>query len=174
MISRQNIRDGITILICGILFFAGIVIPYFVQRETATLNMTELRKQLIRHEGLRLYPYRCPSGKLTIGVGRNLQDLGITRDEALYLLENDINECLRDCRGLFPNFETLSDVRKRVLIDMRFNLGPGKFREFENFIDAVVRNDFKSAHMEIVDSLWHGQVGNRAKCLAKMIRDGDR
>ncbi|MFH1737735.1 MAG: hypothetical protein ABIH23_01920, partial [bacterium] len=54
---------------------------------------------LILHEGERLKPYRCPSekigfegrpGKLTIGVGRNIDDLGITRQESRYLLANDI------------------------------------------------------------------------------------
>ena len=52
--------------------------------------MTELERLLIYHEGLRLGVYRCPAGKLTIGVGRNLEDRGITEEEAYYLLRNDI------------------------------------------------------------------------------------
>ena len=43
-----------------------------------------------KHEGLRLYPYNCSEGKLTLGIGRNLDDRGITEEEALYLLNNDI------------------------------------------------------------------------------------
>jgi hypothetical protein len=34
--------------------------------------MNRIKAQLIRHEGLRLKPYRCTAGKLTIGIGRNL------------------------------------------------------------------------------------------------------
>lgn len=34
--------------------------------------MDRIKEQLVRHEGLRLRPYRCTAGKLTIGIGRNL------------------------------------------------------------------------------------------------------
>jgi lysozyme len=53
-------------------------------------------RQLTTHEGLRLKPYLCPAGKLTIGIGRNLEGKGITKQEAIMLLENDIQECLDD------------------------------------------------------------------------------
>jgi len=49
----------------------------------------KLIRQLREHEGLRLPPYHCPAGKLTIGIGRNLGDKGITEKEAVMLLEND-------------------------------------------------------------------------------------
>jgi len=38
----------------------------------------KLVDQIIEHEGLKLKPYHCPAGKLTIGVGRNLEDKGIS------------------------------------------------------------------------------------------------
>jgi lysozyme len=57
--------------------------------------------QVTRHEGLRLKPYLCPAGKLTIGIGRNLEGKGITEQEAVMLLENDIQECLDDLKPLF-------------------------------------------------------------------------
>ncbi len=52
--------------------------------------MNRIKAQLIRHKGLKLKPYRCTAGKLTIGVGRNLDDCGISQTEAYVLLENDI------------------------------------------------------------------------------------
>ena len=55
------------------------------------MNRQELARQLIVHEGLKLYPYRCSANKLTIGVGRNIEERGIAEDEALYLLNNDID-----------------------------------------------------------------------------------
>ena len=51
-----------------------------------------LRSQLERHEGLRLKPYRDTVGKLTVGYGRNLEDVGISRDEADFMLDNDIDQ----------------------------------------------------------------------------------
>jgi lysozyme len=137
------------------------------------MNLKKLRLQLIDHEGLERFPYRCPAGKLTIGVGRNLEDNGISDFEARYMLENDIQECLYDCLRIFPEFIRLSDSRQRVLIDMRFNLGPEGFRMFKKFIDAVNRGRFGIAAQEMVDSKWFGQVGQRAKTLVAMLARED-
>ena len=130
-----------------------------------------LREQLIRHEGLRLRPYRDTSGRLTIGVGRNLDDKGITKAEALELLENDISECLTDL-VTFPWFERLDAVRQRVVIDMRFNLGPSKFREFKQTIAAIADGRYGRAADHMLASKWAGQVGKRAETLAAMMRTG--
>jgi lysozyme len=54
---------------------------------------SKLEEMLIRQEGNRKFPYECTAGKLTIGVGRNLDDMGLTEDEVLYLLDNDIQRC---------------------------------------------------------------------------------
>ena len=61
----------------------------------------KLANQLIKHEGLRLTPYRCPAGRLTIGIGRNLEDKGITEKEAVMLLKNDIQECIENLKTIF-------------------------------------------------------------------------
>ena len=83
------------------------------------MNIADL---LIRHEGLRLKPYRDTVGKLTIGVGRNLDDVGITREEALYLLKNDIDNARRELIKTIPRFLDMDKVRQIVLISMTFNL----------------------------------------------------
>jgi lysozyme len=96
------------------------------------MDIEALKNQLILHEGLKLEPYECTAGKLTIGVGRNIEDIGITEDEARYLLDNDI---LRVCDELDRNlswWRDLSDVRQRVLVDMVFNLGISRFMQFQN------------------------------------------
>lgn len=81
------------------------------------MNMMLLKQILIQHEGLRLFPYKCTAGKLTIGVGRNLETRGITHDEAIYLLENDIDEVLNACTNL-PYWHELDEVRQCVVADM--------------------------------------------------------
>lgn len=133
------------------------------------MNYQRLKNQLIKHEGVRLKPYLCTAQKLTIGVGRNIEDKGITENEAMYLLENDINECIADCRKLFPGWEQLTENRKIALLDMRFNLGPTRFRGFRRMIAAIKDGDFKRATTEMEDSVWFRQVGNRAVTLRKMM-----
>ena len=134
--------------------------------------MREIEKQLLAHEGMRIKPYRCSAGKLTIGVGRNIEDKGITEEEALFLLRNDIAECEADLKTIFPRFDGLDDIRKRVLIDMRFNLGPAGIRNFKNMIDAVNKGDFNLAALEMKNSKWFRDVPNRSAALCGMMASG--
>jgi len=127
---------------------------------------------LIRHEGLRLKPYRDAKRKLTIGVGRNLDDAGITRAEALMLLDNDIATVRRDVTRAFPWFPGLDPVRKDVVLDMVFNLGLSGFRRFEKTIAAIRAGDWENAAREMLSSRWASQVGKRATELAAMMERG--
>ena len=121
------------------------------------------------YQGLRLKPYRCPAGKLTIGIGRHLEDKGITEKEAVMLLENDIQECIEDLETVFQGFDLLPEAVQLALVDMRFNLGPGRFRHFKKMIAAVKDQDFGRAGAEMKDSRWYGQVGRRAETLVNMM-----
>jgi lysozyme len=86
--------------------------------------MNRIKSQLVRHEGLRLKPYRCTAGKLTIGVGRNLNDCGISQKEAYTLLENDIQSYEQQQLDEIPViYNALNEVRQSVLLNMCFNLG---------------------------------------------------
>ena len=134
--------------------------------------MSRLRAMLIRYEGLRLKPYRDAESKLTIGVGRNLDDEGITRAEALMLLDNDIATVRRDVTRAFPWFPGLDPVRKDVVLTMVFNLGLPRFRRFEKTIAAIRAGDWESAAREMLKSRWANQVGKRALELAAMMERG--
>lgn len=132
-----------------------------------------LKSVLIKHEGLRLKPYRDTVGKLTIGVGRNLDDRGITRDEALYMLENDIHIVEEELDQRIPWWRELDDVRQEVLLNMAFNLGVPKLMKFKNFLRALKEGNYAQAADEMLDSLWAQQVGRRAKELALAMRNGE-
>lgn len=115
------------------------------------------------HEGLKLRPYRCPAGKLTIGYGRNLDDKGITQEEADYLFEHDILEAQQDLRLLFdPVSASMTLGRWEALLDMRFNMGPAGFRKFEKMIEAIQVADWDTAVEECLDSEYAKQVPKRA------------
>jgi len=133
------------------------------------MNITDL---LIKHEGLRLKPYRDTVGKLTIGVGRNLDDVGITREEARFLLDNDIARADVELRRNFLWFPGRNKVRNAVLINMVFNLGISRFKRFKKLIAAIERRDWDRAGKEMLDSRWAQQVGGRAKELARQMLTG--
>jgi lysozyme len=131
-----------------------------------------LRDQLMLHEGYRPFPYKCTAGKLTIGHGRNLDDVGIDSDEARYLLDKDITRCIADL-ATFPWFEGLDAGRRRALLDMRFQLGPKGFRGFKKMIAALERKDFAAAAIEAADSKWAAHdTPRRAAKVIQQIKGG--
>lgn len=130
-----------------------------------------LVEQLIRHEGLRLFPYQDGVGKWTIGVGRNLTDCGISKAEALAMLERDLSDAAMDLMQ-FAWFPRLDLARQNAFINMRFNLGPAGFRKFKAMLLALERGQFSVAAEEMRDSKWYRQVGARAEELAETVDTG--
>ena len=137
------------------------------------MNLTALKEELIRDEGLRLKPYRDTVGKLTIGVGRNLDDVGITKDEAMHLLECDIRRVKADLDLALSWWRGLDDVRQRALVNMAFNLGITRLMGFKNTLAAIRAGNYVDAAKGMLDSKWATQVGERATRLAAMMVEGD-
>lgn len=138
-----------------------------------TQDLEFLKKLLILHEGLRLKPYKCTSGKLTIGVGRNLDDVGLSEDEAYYLLNNDIKKVLFSLSNQFKFFDQLSPARKVALADLCFNVGLGKLLQFKNTLAYLEQKKYKEAAEALLQSKYAKQVGLRAKRIAAMIDSGE-
>lgn len=135
--------------------------------------MNYLIDMIKQHEGLRLKSYHCPAGKLTIGYGRNLEDRGITNDEAEYMLRNDIELCYKelDC---FSWFSDLDIVRQYALVDMCFNMGLPGLLTFRKALAAMAEGLYEKAADEFLDSKWAREdVGvQRSKRITDMIRTG--
>lgn len=130
-----------------------------------------LAAELERDEGERLKPYRCTADKTTIGIGRNLDDVGISREESRFLLYNDIRRVLGECENL-PFFHKLNGVRQRVIANMVFNLGLKRFLGFKLMIAAIELGEYSEAAIQMLDSRWAQQVGDRAHRLARMMEEG--
>lgn len=128
--------------------------------------------QLRVHEGIREKPYVDTVGKLTIGVGRNLTDVGLFPSEINFLLINNIIRCHIELDQNIPWWVELDDVRKRVLLDMCFNLGINGLLGFRNTLRLVFMGDFAQASSNMLMSKWARQVGKRANRLAEMMRTG--
>jgi len=157
-----------------------------------TYNRAALRSELRRDEGEKFKVYLCTKGKRTIGVGRNLDDRGITPAEtkalgitvasciarginaqqSAALLENDIDLCEAGLDRALPWWRTLDDVRQRVLLNMCFNLGITKLLGFHDTLAAIRVGRYVEAADHMVASAWHGQVGDRALRLEAMMRTG--
>ena len=171
-----------------------------------------LQNELIRDEGLRLNPYKDTVGKWTIGVGYNiddrglapltaaigrattfaeLQQTGLTRDEAIKVLDADISYFIDHIQTKFPDFNRLNGVRQRAVVNFVFNLGGTRALKFQQAITAVqlalqqpdaamADACYTAAAFHVMDSLWARQIGDglgghvdRADRLCRMIRTGE-
>ena len=135
--------------------------------------MKERWKEYIRrYEGLRLKPYTCPTGHLTIGYGHNLEN-GITPEMAEFMLKRDLETVERGVKDKFAWYFKLNDARQFVLVDMAFNMGLARLCTFKKMLAAVERGDYATAAKEMLDSRWAVQTGRRAKELAEMMKTGE-
>ena len=134
--------------------------------------MDLLIEQLKKHEGFRAKPYLCTAGKLTIGYGRNLDDVGVTESEAAELLRQDIARARHDVYVNIGFAHLLDDARLDVLINMCFNLGIYRLMGFKKMLTALEQRDYMQASAEMLDSRWARQVGGRAVELAIQMQSG--
>jgi lysozyme len=144
------------------------------------VNHTLLIEQLIRHEDLRLFVYDDATGEPirkgdtlkgnpTIGIGRELSRRGISRTEALMMVENDVTEVEQQLKQL-ACWSGLTELRQRVLAEMAFQLGHAGLLEFRKMFAAIESDDFDKAADEMRSSLWARQTPGRADTLARMMQ----
>ncbi len=137
------------------------------------MNHSRLAEQLRSHEGYRKHPYRDSEGILTVAYGRNLENVGISRVEARFLLKNDIATAEAACKKRMSFFTDLDDTRQEVLVNMTLNMGWGSLRLFRKMLAALRVEDYELAAAEMLDSRWHRQVKGRARDLAAQMREGE-
>ena len=141
--------------------------------------VNQLKEQLKRHEGAVRSPdgshqlYKCPADKWTLGYGRNVEERGISDEEAEYLLSNDILLSHHELTRSLPFFSSLDNVRQSVLINMHFNIGLTRLRTFRIALAAMQVGDWDLAAVEMLNSRWASQVGSRAVELAEQMRTGE-
>ena len=138
------------------------------------MERNELLKRIEAVEG-RKYKMYMLDGIPHIGIGHNiisrplveetLDFLGIedepdlmtaelTDEQCEFLLGKDLDIAIADAVSVIGEeiFDSLSDERQDVLVDMSFNLGKNRFSKFKDMIGAVQAGHFDSAADEILDS----------------------
>ena len=137
-----------------------------------TMHMTDLEREVASDEGFMPIPYRCTSGKLSIGYGTNIQD-GITREEALLLMRHRLGRVVAVLESRLPFWFKLTDDRRRVLANMGYQLGVAGLMGFRQMLAALERGDYEAAAREMLDSKWAKRdTPERAKRLAERMRRG--
>ena len=137
------------------------------------MDIDKLIVQLKVHEGVRSKVYLDTEGIETIGVGRNLRDRGLSDDEIELMLANDIRDFQEEVERAFSWWSDLDDVRQRVVVDMAFNMGLGSLSKFVNTLSHIENGRYEEAGVEMLDSKWARQVGDRANVLSNMMKTGE-
>ena len=145
-----------------------------------------LKELLIKHEGKRYKVYKCTAGKATIGIGHNIDANGLPDDIRAYLTqygkitdtmidilyEADVNSAIEDCLKLYKGFKDFTKNRKEALIDFLFNVGLSKALLFKKANLAINEGRWNDAGLEMKDSLWYQQVGDRADEIIELLTEG--
>ncbi len=137
------------------------------------MDVTDLDLKLATlNEGLRLQPYRDTVGKLTVGIGRNLDDVGISRAEAEFLCKNDLSHAREALVQMDPWALKLDAVRLAALTDLVFNMGAAGWRKFIVTRGWAQVGDWEATAAALEKSKWFTQVGLRGPRVCQMIRAG--
>lgn len=132
--------------------------------------IAKLKRSLIKHEGIRKFPYLDSIGKITIGIGYNLSDRGLDDNWINTQYSADVSYFF-SLLSMFSWFNDLNEDRQIVLIDMCF-MGYKKLMQFTKMIDALKEKNYEKAAEEILDSKWAREVKGRAKELAEAMKTG--
>lgn len=135
------------------------------------MDRDALEAHLVWAEGEKLHMYKDSVGIWTIGVGHNIEERGISRTVSRLMLQEDVDEVLKDCARL-DYWSSLDATRRLVVADMVFNLGITRFLRFSLLNAALAIRDYNLAAFEMKDSKWYRQVGRRAVRLVEAMKTG--
>jgi len=129
----------------------------------------EVKEMLIRHEGTMCTLYQCTEDKWTIGVGRNLTDRGITEEEAMYLLDNDIKRVMNQLDEYWTVWRSFEKRGQMVCLDMCFQMGIQGFMGFRRTRALMEMGMWLEASEELLDSKYAIQTANRANYNSRQL-----
>ena len=140
--------------------------------------MDKLITSIKESEGYVEKIYLDTKGIPTCGWGHALiVGSKITKEVCEIFLKQDVTSAINDFYKLATIFNinfviNLNENRRRVLVEMIFNLGLPRFLKFVKMIEAIKVQDWEQARYEMLDSKWHIDVGLRADRLADTFLEG--
>ena len=137
------------------------------------MNREAVYEQLKIDEGVVYEVYLDHLGYPTFGVGHLIIEgdaehgsavgTTITEERVKECFEKDLDIAVSECEALFgDNWNDYPGELQEVLVNMMFNMGRGRLGGFKKFIAAINESDWNKASIEMMDSRWATQVGNRA------------
>jgi len=143
-------------------------------------NRDNVYEQLKIDEGVVYGVYKDPLGFLTFGIGhlitRDDDEDGLPEgydvsEERIYeAFQDDLDTAISECEILFEaRWNNFPAELQEVLVNMMFNLGRRGLGKFKKFIGHLENHHWPPAALEMLDSRWARQVGNRAIRLSDRV-----
>lgn len=136
------------------------------------MSIDRLELEVATDEGWRAKPYQDSVGIWTVGYGFNLEANPMPEAVGRYWMRMILVECIEDLMT-FPFWDLANEARRHAFINMRYNLGPSRFRGFRNMIAAANRGDWITAAKQARDSKWYEQVKTRGPRVVTAIETGE-
>ena len=141
--------------------------------------MDRLKDSVKQHEGYRNKVYLDTLGKRTVGVGHLCvedfweDDKEYEEKFLLEILEKDLQEAIHGARSLMGEYgcADIDEQAEEILIEMVFQLGKTGVSKFKNMWKALAELNYVGASFEMLDSRWAKQTPNRAKAMAKTMKE---
>ena len=143
------------------------------------MNMDRLLESVKEHEGYRNKVYLDTLGKRTVGVGHLCVE-DFWEDDKEYdekflmtILEHDLQTAIKGAKELMEEHDCadIDEQAEEILIEMVFQLGMTGVSKFRKMWDALAEKNYIGASYEMLDSRWAKQTPNRAKAMAKTIKE---
>ena len=143
------------------------------------MNMDRLLESVKKHEGYRNKVYLDTLGKRTVVVGHLCvedfweDDKEYEEDFLMDILKKDLQEAIRGARSLMEEHDCtdIDEQAEELLIEMVFQLGMTGVSKFRKMWDALSEKNYIGASYEMLDSRWAKQTPNRAKAMAKTMKE---
>ena len=143
------------------------------------MNMERLMESVKKHEGYRNKVYLDTLGKRTVGVGHLCvedfweDDKEYEESFLMEILQKDLQEAIRGARSLMEDHgcADIDEQAEEILIEMVFQLGMTGVSKFKKMWKALAEKNYIGASYEMLDSRWSKQTPNRAKAMAKTMKE---
>lgn len=122
-------------------------------------EINKLVESIKLHEGNPGVVYLDTKGNLTCGWGHLLAvGTKVPQASAEAFLKQDIANAISDFmripKSVLPNFGILNTVRRRVIVELIFNMGLRGVLGFRNMWACIRVRDWLGAARELLDSKW--------------------
>ena len=143
------------------------------------MDMDRLLESVKKHEGYRNKVYLDTLGKRTVGVGHLCVE-DFWEDDKEYeekflmtILEHDLQTAIKGAKELMEDHgcADIDEQAEEILIEMVFQLGKNGVSKFKNMWKALAELNFVGASYEMLDSRCAKQTPNRAKAMAKTMKE---